>query len=94
MEGPPGMNQLHLFAAIFDVGLKEFVPWERVNAAKLRAIQTVAKEFKVYVYKYSKNVVSKNNFELVERTLINASSTDRAGATKKMQLVWKFLEKS
>ena len=80
MEGPPGMNQLHLFAAIFDVGLKEFVPWERVNAAKLRAIQTVAKEFKVYVYKYSKNVVSKNNFELVERTLINASSTDRAGA--------------
>jgi hypothetical protein len=36
------MNQLHLFAAIFDVGFKEFVPWERVNAAKLRAIQTVA----------------------------------------------------
>ena len=35
-------TRLHLFAAIFDVGLKEFVPWERVNAAKLRAIQTVA----------------------------------------------------
>lgn len=78
MEGTPTIDNIHMFVEIYDDAGKRAIAWDRIDGAKLQSIGN--RGYRVIVYRYSKNIANKGNFELAKRTLINNISTDRSGA--------------
>jgi len=78
MEGNPTIDQIHLFVEIYDEAAKRAAAWDKIDGAKIQSFAT--RDVRVVVYRYSKNIVSKDNFEFVKRSLINNTATDRSGA--------------